>query len=173
MTIQFSDSSFLASALELLLLAPHSHFLPAKLQLATSRLLLYLSLDPAFFASQASTSNSSTLFPVTSAISGVDIAKQSDEFRRGVIRSLLAAIQSGVGAQGVVDRAAEVWRKGIADGDDVVRCLSLRCRMTRRLPTLPPVGQGHLRCWSRTSVDRRPSVLTSSSTEHNFGPSEG
>lgn len=113
----------MSTALERLLRAPASHFLPPKLQLSTSRLLLFLSLDPAFFSihSLPSTS-SSTFYPTTSANTAVDIARQGTTFRRGVLLALKAlSEQGGNAAGGVQERCAEVWRRGCVDGDEEVR----------------------------------------------------
>lgn len=118
--VGISDSLPFA-ALETLLQAPHSHFLPPKLQIATSRLLLAISLDPAFFAAHPSSAESAAFYPATSASKGIDIAKQSNEFRRGVVKSLKASLDGAGGAEGLVDRAVEVWRRGSTDGDEAVR----------------------------------------------------
>lgn len=117
----FLNSPSVCAALETLLQAPHSHFLPPKLQIATSRLLLAISLDPAFFAAHPSSAESAAVYPATSASKGIDIAKQSNKFRRGVLKSLKASLEGAGGAEGLVDRAVEVWRRGATDGDEEVR----------------------------------------------------
>lgn len=100
--------------------APHSYFLPPKLLLSTSRLLLSISLSPHFFVTQSSSSGSTTFFNATSAAKGVDIACESNTFRRGIISCLQAIISTGGGAEGLVDRAVEVWRRGSVDRDEEV-----------------------------------------------------
>jgi hypothetical protein len=40
------------------------------------------------------------------------------------VRCLKALITTGGGAQGLVDRAVEVWRRGSIDRDDEVRLLT-------------------------------------------------
>jgi hypothetical protein len=44
------------------------------------------------------------------------------------VRCLKALITTGGGAQGLVDRAVEVWRRGSIDRDDEV------CLLTRSIP---------------------------------------
>lgn len=112
-------------ALERLLASPHSFFLPPKLQLATCRLLIAISLDPAFFASHPTTSTSPSFFPATSASKGLHIATQSDTFRRGVILCLRAALEgSAKETGGLPEKAAQIWKRGCTDSDDVVRSLA-------------------------------------------------
>ncbi|GAA5830916.1 hypothetical protein JCM11251_005075 [Rhodosporidiobolus azoricus] len=130
------------ATLERLLLTPHAHFLPPKLQLATSRLLFYLSLSPSFFQTHplASTSSAS-FFPATSASGALDIAKQSVRFRKGVVRALKASVEAGVGAEGTIERAAEVWRRGLLDQDEEIVSLAHSALLhlhTVIHPFLPP-----------------------------------
>ncbi|GAA6038507.1 hypothetical protein JCM8097_004602 [Rhodosporidiobolus ruineniae] len=130
------------ATLERLLLTPHAHFLPPKLQLSTSRLLLFLSLSPSFFLTHpfASTSSASC-FPATSASRALEIAKQSTGFRRGVVRALKASLEAGVGGDGTRERAVEVWRRGVLDQDDEISSLShtaLTHLHTLIHPLLPP-----------------------------------
>ncbi|BGP13316.1 hypothetical protein JCM10213_001497 [Rhodosporidiobolus nylandii] len=130
------------ATLQRLLLTPFATFLPPKLQLATTRLLLFLALSPSFFLTHplASTSSAS-FFPATSAGSALDIAKQSSTFRRGVVRALKASVEAGVGASGAEERAAEVWRRGMLDQDDEIASLSHSAllALTRAVhPSLPP-----------------------------------
>ncbi|GAA5916410.1 hypothetical protein JCM6882_001551 [Rhodosporidiobolus microsporus] len=130
------------ATLERLLGTPHAHFLPPKLQLSTSRLLLFLSLSPSFFQTHplASTSSAS-FFPATSASGALDIAKQSAQFRKGVVRALKASVEAGVGAEGTIERAAEVWRRGLLDQDEEVTSLTYSALLHLHHtihPSLPP-----------------------------------
>ncbi|GAA5973703.1 hypothetical protein JCM11641_005089 [Rhodosporidiobolus odoratus] len=129
------------ATLERLLLAPFAIFLPPKLQLATTRLLLFLSLSPSFFLTHPLASTSTSFFPATSASNALDIAKQRARFRRGVVGALRSSIEAGVGAAGAEERAAEVWRRGMVDQDDEVAAISQSALLTlsRTIhPTLPP-----------------------------------
>ncbi|GAA5862531.1 hypothetical protein JCM8547_002095 [Rhodosporidiobolus lusitaniae] len=130
--------------LERLLLTPHASFLPPSLQLSTSRLLLFLSLSPTFFQNHplASTSTAS-FFPATAAGAGggLDIAKQSARFRRGVVKALRASVEAGVGAEGTIERAAEAWRRGVLDHDEEITSTSHSALLTLHRtihPLLPP-----------------------------------
>ncbi|GAA6062703.1 hypothetical protein JCM10212_004761 [Sporobolomyces blumeae] len=130
------------ATLERLLRCPSSYFLPPSLQLATSRLLLYISLSPTFFslASLPSTSTA-TFYPATSASRSLEIAKQSASFRRGVVRALRASVESGVGGVGTAERAAQVWARGILDADDEIKLCSLAALdgLSRAIhPIVPP-----------------------------------
>lgn len=132
--------------LERLLAAPHSHFLPAKLRLSTSRLLLFLALDPAFFSTHPLPTNtsSSAFFPSTSATRGLDIARQDIEFRRGVLRALrVVCSNSGPDAAGLAERALSVWTTGSRDADPEIRALSIETLGTTWAalvhPRLPPM----------------------------------
>lgn len=172
----YSDlASLLSTALERLLSAPHSHFLPPKLQVATSRLLLAITLDPAFFAAHPSSAQVSSEFPATSASKGIDIAKQSDRFRQGCLRCLKAALDGAGGTEGLVDRAAEVWRRGASDSDQVVSfSLCLRFPEVGRSKELisrnnqkkkKNVDQIHLDDLSQTLFGPHSSCVASSSSE--------
>ncbi|GAA6000706.1 hypothetical protein JCM10207_004617 [Rhodosporidiobolus poonsookiae] len=130
------------ATLDRLLRTPHAQFLPPKLQLATSRLLLFLALSPSFFQTHpvASTSSAS-FFPPTSASSALDIARQSPAFRRGVVRALLSSIECGLGGSGLEEKAAPVWRRALLDQDSTVSALAHRALvgLGRTIhPTLPP-----------------------------------
>ncbi|GAA5860686.1 hypothetical protein JCM1840_000340 [Sporobolomyces johnsonii] len=129
------------STLERLLLCPSSSFLPPSLQLSTSRLLLYLSLSPQFFTAAPLASTSSSFFPATSASTGLEIARQSEVFRRGVVGCLKAVCESGVGGVGTEERAVEVWRRGAMDWDAEIKLLSLSALSAFSSlihPSLPP-----------------------------------
>ncbi|KAK4049765.1 hypothetical protein OIO90_005346 [Microbotryomycetes sp. JL221] len=134
------------ATLERLLIAPFSHFLPAKLQLSTSRLLLYLALDPTFFTTFAQhTSTSSSFYVATSAsLRAVDIAKQDVEFRRGVIRCLSVLVRDKAGRvqDGVLERAMQVFKTASRDADPLVQTLSastLACLVHITHPSVPPL----------------------------------
>ncbi|GAA5906572.1 hypothetical protein JCM8208_000483 [Rhodotorula glutinis] len=100
------------ATLERLLRCPFSHFLPPALQLATARLLLYLSLSPAFSVVHPLASTSTSFYPSTSALSPLDIARQSPTFRRAVLAALVAALSTSTCApSGTHERAAEVFRR--------------------------------------------------------------
>ncbi|GAA5961023.1 hypothetical protein JCM21900_002277 [Sporobolomyces salmonicolor] len=129
------------STLQRLLLCPASSFLPPSLQLSTSRLLFYLSLSPQFFTAAPLASTSSSFFPATSASTGLEIAKQSEVFRRGVVGCLKAVCESGVGGVGTEERAVEVWRRGAMDWDAEIKLLSLSALSAFSSlihPSLPP-----------------------------------
>ncbi|CEQ39091.1 SPOSA6832_00570 [Sporobolomyces salmonicolor] len=129
------------STLQRLLLCPASSFLPPSLQLSTSRLLFYLSLSPQFFTAAPLASTSSSFFPATSASTGLEIAKQSAVFRRGVVGCLKAVCESGVGGVGTEERAVEVWRRGAMDWDAEIKLLSLSALSAFSSlihPSLPP-----------------------------------
>ncbi|BGP29529.1 hypothetical protein JCM10296v2_001268 [Rhodotorula toruloides] len=113
------------ATLERLLHCPHAHFLPPALQLATSRLLLYLSLSPSFFLTHPLASTSSSFFPATTATQPLDIIKQSPSFRRAVVRALSALTESGLGGIGLEEKTVEVWRRGSLDADEEVKAVSV------------------------------------------------
>ncbi|KAL8281544.1 hypothetical protein RQP46_006228 [Phenoliferia psychrophenolica] len=130
------------ATLNRLLQSPHSHFLPPKLHVATARLLLALSLDPAFFASHPSSALSPTFFPASCATRGVDLAQESDEFRRSVVRCLKASLEGANGSDGLADRAAEVWRHASTDRDPEIRTIATRALTDFSAlihPSLPPI----------------------------------
>ncbi|BGP37270.1 hypothetical protein JCM10449v2_001175 [Rhodotorula kratochvilovae] len=115
------------ATLERLLRCPFSHFLPPALQLATSRMLLYLALSPAAFTSHALAAPSASFYPSTSALSALDIARQSPALRAGILSALLAALASGTCApSGTAERAAEVFRRAaLLSTDARARALAL------------------------------------------------
>ncbi|BGP05481.1 hypothetical protein JCM10049v2_001287 [Rhodotorula toruloides] len=113
------------ATLERLLRCPHAPFLPPALQLATSRLLLYLSLSPSFFLTHPLASTSSSFFPATTTTQPLDIIKQSPSFRRAVVRALSALTESGLGGVGLEEKAVEVWRRGTLDADEEVKAVSI------------------------------------------------
>ncbi|GAA6055489.1 hypothetical protein JCM3770_006283 [Rhodotorula araucariae] len=115
------------ATLERLLRCPFSHFLPPALQLATSRMLLYLSLAPASYTAHALAAPSASFYPATSALSALDIARQSPALRAGVLAALLAALRSGTCApSGTAERAGEVFRRAALLGTDAAsRALAL------------------------------------------------
>ncbi|GAA5841663.1 hypothetical protein JCM9279_000722 [Rhodotorula babjevae] len=113
--------------LERLLRCPFSHFLPPALQLATARLLLYLSLSPSFSVVHPLASTSTSFYPSTSALSPLDIARQSPSFRRAVLAALVAALATSTCApSGTHERAAEVFRRAsLLSADADARALAL------------------------------------------------
>jgi hypothetical protein len=116
------------ATLERLLAAPHAHFLPPKLHLSTSRLLLFLALDPAFFSTLPlpTSTSSSTFFPATSATRALDIARQDVHVRRGVVRALRALCAAqGPDAAGLNERALSVWALGSRDADAEIKAVSI------------------------------------------------
>lgn len=114
------------AALERLMRCPHAHFLPPTLQLATSRMLLYLSLSPSFFLSHPLASTSTSFYPSTSAHHALDIARQSPAFRRAVVSALQTALEQSFGGVGLEEKAVEVWRRAANDSDDQVRLVALQ-----------------------------------------------
>lgn len=129
------------ATLERLARCPHAHFLPPALQLATSRMLLYLTLSPSFFLTHPLASTSTSFFPLTSANQALDVARQSPTFRRGVVSALQASLEQGIGGAGFEEKAVEVWRRGANDGDDQVRLVALQglARFGGMIhPILPP-----------------------------------
>ncbi|GAA5879094.1 hypothetical protein JCM3774_005567 [Rhodotorula dairenensis] len=114
------------ATLERLARCPHAHFLPPALQLATSRMLLYLTLSPSFFLTHPLASTSTSFFPLTSANQALDIARQSPAFRHAVVSALQATLEQGLGGAGFEEKAAEVWRRGANDSDDRVRLVALQ-----------------------------------------------
>ncbi|GAA5928583.1 hypothetical protein JCM3775_004572 [Rhodotorula graminis] len=115
------------ATLERLLRCPFSHFLPPALQLATARLLLYLSLSPSFSVVHPVASTSTSFYPSTSALSPLDIARQSPSFRRAVLAALVAALAtSNCAPSGTHERAAEVFRRAsLLSTDADARALAL------------------------------------------------
>jgi len=119
------------ASLERLLRCPAYWHLPPKLILASSRLLLALSLDPAFFSAP----------PTGAGQRGVDLARKSVVFRRGIVKALIAAVEAG-GAEGLIDRAVEVWSRGVTDADEEVRAVATAAlnRVSSVIhPVLPPL----------------------------------
>ncbi|GAA5979325.1 hypothetical protein JCM10908_002881 [Rhodotorula pacifica] len=114
------------ATLERLARCPHAHFLPPALQLATSRMLLYLTLSPSFFLTHPLASTSTSFFPSTSANQALDIARQSPAFRRAVVAALQATLEHGLGGAGFEEKAVEVWRRASNDSDDHVRLAALQ-----------------------------------------------
>ncbi|GJN87923.1 hypothetical protein Rhopal_000878-T1 [Rhodotorula paludigena] len=128
------------ATLERLLRCPHAHFLPPALQLATSRLLLYLTLSPTFFVSHPVASTSASFYPATSALSPHSIASQSPTFRQHALRALVAALQTGTCApSGFAPLAAEVARRAALSSDGTLRALALDALAHLRTVAHPPV----------------------------------
>ncbi|KAM0749761.1 hypothetical protein T439DRAFT_357288 [Meredithblackwellia eburnea MCA 4105] len=129
------------ATLSRLLHTPHSHFLPPKLHVATARLVLALALDPAFFSAHTSSAQDPALYPATCAARGIDIARESAEFRRGVLQVLRALLETDA-SEGLVDRATEVWKRASTDLDPEIRALATSALTTFSSlahPTIPPL----------------------------------
>ncbi|SGY68975.1 BQ5605_C004g02935 [Microbotryum silenes-dioicae] len=121
---------FLCAALNELLSHPHSHFLPPKLQLSTSRLLLYILLTYSSVTSTSFPSTSSTLPLYSSSFKTVsntlELAFQSPDFIPSTLTCLLTLLRTtqGGGAQGTIDLAslilAQFIRAGSSTDDRIV-----------------------------------------------------
>ncbi|GAA5924901.1 uncharacterized protein JCM15063_005765 [Sporobolomyces koalae] len=115
--------------LERLLRAPISQFLPAALQLSTSRLLLYISLSPTFQTiSSASSSQTPTFYPSSSSTSNrpLEIAKQSVPFRIAVLKALSTSVEFEIGGLGLEERSLQVWEACVNSTHDEVRLIGLQ-----------------------------------------------
>ncbi|SCZ92461.1 BZ3500_MvSof-1268-A1-R1_Chr5-2g07879 [Microbotryum saponariae] len=105
-----------------LLSHPHSHFLPPKLQLSTSRLLLYILLTYSSVTSTSFPSTPSTVPLYSSSFKTVsntlELAFQSPDFIPSTLTCLLTLLRTtqGGGAQGTIDLASLILGQFIRAG---------------------------------------------------------
>lgn len=127
-----TDSDMAArTALERLLRAPFSQFLPPALQLATSRLLLYISLSPSFstIAPLSTRLQTSTFYPASTTSSNsspLEIVKHSLPFKLAVLRALQTSVSHGIGGVGVEERSLSVWKSCSLSSNEQIQVIGLR-----------------------------------------------
>ncbi|GAA5902037.1 uncharacterized protein JCM6883_000472 [Sporobolomyces salmoneus] len=117
--------------LERLLRAPISQFLPPALQLATSRLLLYISLSPSFstIAPLSTSLQSSTFYPASTTSSNsspLEIVKHSLPFKVSVLRALQTSVSFGIGGVGLEERSLSVWKTCSLSSNEQIQLIGLR-----------------------------------------------